>query len=214
MTAVAVYTDVDGTLRRGSTIFDLLRYDADRSGRVAEGERFLRSLREAAAAGTPREVTNRRYFAWWRGRAVDDVARVARDWAAAGGPWAEQPVPPVLAAVERYRRAGARVVAVSAAFEPALVGVRERWVEADVLATRAVVRDGRYTGDVVEPLVGEAKARAVRAHAATHGIPLERCAGFGDHASDLPFLRAVGTGTRVGPGDRLVPVTRAVTRTL
>lgn len=214
MTVVAVYTDVDGTLRRGSTIFDLLRFDAERAGRGAEGERFLRSLREAAAAGSPREATNRRYFGWWRGREVDDVVRVAHAWSAAGGPWAEQPVSPVLAAVERYRRAGARVVVVSAAFAPALLGLRQRWPEADVLATRAVVRDGRFTGDVVEPLVGEAKVRAVRVHAETHGIPLERSAGFGDHESDLPFLRAVGAGTWVGPDDRLVPVTRAVTRTL
>ncbi|MGI5187390.1 HAD family hydrolase [Promicromonospora sp. CA-289599] len=203
----AVYTDIDGTVTQGTSIFDLLRFDAGRRDQVRVGEAFINALTEAARAGTPRAVTNRRYFRWWTGRTVDDVDSTAREWLdrqrSDGGPWF---VDTVADEIETHVARGARLVAVSASFPPALVAVRARWPGMCLLTTEAHVRDGRYTGTVETPLVGQAKADAVLEHAQLYGVDLSQTVGYGDHASDLPFLRVLGAGYLVGQHGRTVRV--------
>ena len=70
--------------------------------------------------------------------------------------------------------------------------------------------DGRYTGRLsTPPLVGEARAAWLRAHAATHGTDLKRSYVYADSHSDLPLLRAVGNPVAVNPD---VALFRAATR--
>ncbi|GHH67155.1 HAD family hydrolase [Promicromonospora soli] len=207
MDVKAVYTDIDGTVTHGSSIFDLLRFDAGRRDQTRAGETFVAALTDAARAGTPRAVTNRRYFRWWAGRTVADVDDTARAWLdrqrSDGGPWF---VDTVADEIEAHLARGAHLVAVSASFPPALAAVRTRWPGMSLLTTIAHVRDGRYTGTVETPLVGQAKADAVISHAQLHGVDLSEAVGYGDHASDLPFLRILGSGYLVGQRGCMVPV--------
>lgn len=85
-----------------------------------------------------------------------------------------------------------RIVAVTASFEPALVRVRRRWPHLEILCTRLRVENGVYTGRIEEPLVGDAKVRAVAAHAAAHRVDLAKSFAYGDHHSDLPFMALAG----------------------
>ncbi|GHD05042.1 HAD-IB family phosphatase [Zhihengliuella salsuginis] len=200
--ARAAYTDIDGTVTAYNTIFEFLRFDAAHSSRRAEAEDFLAGLRESALAGVPRAQTNARYFHWWRGRRVADVAGLGELWAddqsRSPADWRFlEPVASVLDAHARQRR---RLVAVTASFEPALVRVRRRWPQLDVLCTRPVISNGRYTGEIEEALVGDAKARAVAAHAADRDVDLTASFAYGDHPSDLPFMKLTGESLLVGPG--------------
>lgn len=92
--------------------------------------------------------------------------------------------------VERYRRAGVRVVIVSASFEPLVASVA-RALGVEQLSTRLVVSDGRYTGELAElPLTGDEKPRRLaRALDASIGQGAWRLvAAYGDHNSDVPLL--------------------------
>ena len=190
----AVYTDIDGTVTAYNTIFEFLRFDAAQEGRGAAAEEFLAGLRSSARNGVPRSVTNARYFRWWSGRPVARVQEL-------GGLWAdfqsESPeewtfLEPVASLLDAHASAGRRLVAVTASFEPALERVRRRWPTLELLCTNPVVAGGRYTGGITEALVGDAKAKAVRRHAALSGVDLASSYAYGDHSSDLPFMALAG----------------------
>ena len=101
--------------------------------------------------------------------------------------------------IEEHRRAGRDVVIVSSSgsevVEPigAMLGVDR------VVATRLVVEDGRYTGEIGFYAYGVHKAAAVRDLAAEHGYDLSRSYAYSDSETDLPMLEAVGHAYAVNP---------------
>ncbi|WP_162943730.1 HAD family hydrolase [Arthrobacter celericrescens] len=197
----AAYTDIDGTVTGYNTIFEFLRFDAAERSCTADAEEFLAGLRSAARNGVPRAATNARYFGWWRGRSVREVAQTGERWADLQ---AESPdewpfLEPVASLLDAHSLSGRKLVAVTASFEPALVRVRRRWPRIELLCTAPRVADGRYTGDVERPLVGDAKALAVAAHAAEHNVDLIGSFAYGDHHSDLQFMALAGESLLLAP---------------
>jgi HAD superfamily hydrolase (TIGR01490 family) len=72
------------------------------------------------------------------------------------------------------------------------------------LGTVAEHVDGVYTGRLVGGILhGQAKAEAVLALAEREGLDLTRCAAYSDSANDLPLLGLVGTAVAVNPDRRL-----------
>ena len=67
------------------------------------------------------------------------------------------------------------------------------------MATRMVVEDGKYTGEVAYYCFGEGKAQAIRELAAREGYALEHCYAYSDSITDLPMLEEVGHPTVVNP---------------
>jgi HAD superfamily hydrolase (TIGR01490 family) len=195
----AAFFDVDDTLITVKSIFRFLAFDMfERGLPPGEYDRAMRQLRSLKAANVPREDVNRAYFGLWAG--LDEAATTAR-----GAHWFETERdagelfhPEVLAAFRRHAQAGHRTVLVSGSF-PACLEPIAAFLSADaVLCSRPQARDGRYTGEIAVPMIGEAKAAAVRAQAAAHGIDLSASYAYGDHSSDLPVLSLVGNPVVVG----------------
>jgi phosphoserine phosphatase len=67
------------------------------------------------------------------------------------------------------------------------------------MATRMVVADGKYTGEIAFYCYGEGKVQAIRELAAREGYPLEHCYAYSDSITDLPMLQAVGHPSAVNP---------------
>lgn len=63
-----------------------------------------------------------------------------------------------------------------------------------------LMRAGRTVGP---PMNGQEKARAVSSYANVWGVPLERCAAYGDSRGDAEMLRAVGAPLAVNPDSGL-----------
>ncbi len=76
-----------------------------------------------------------------------------------------------------------------------------RWLGVTaLLCTRPEVLDDCFTGAVVgEPMVGAAKATAVREYMQRRGADPAGCRAYADHMSDLAMLKAVGQPTAVNP---------------
>ena len=64
---------------------------------------------------------------------------------------------------------------------------------------------GTLTGEIPYPVIGPAKADAVRRITGEWRVRPADCFGYGDHASDLEFLTAVGHPSVIGDD----PVLRA-----
>ena len=91
------------------------------------------------------------------------------------------------------------VVVVSASGEEIVAPIARALGATHAMATRMVVEDGRYTGEIAFYCYGEGKVEAIRQLAAREGYALEHCYAYSDSITDLPMLGAVGHPTVVNP---------------
>ncbi|KNB49017.1 HAD family hydrolase [Streptomyces caatingaensis] len=101
--------------------------------------------------------------------------------------------------IEEHHAAGRDVVIVSTSGAEVVEPIG-RLLDADrVVATRMVVEDDVFTGEVEYYAYGPTKAEAVRELAASEGYDLAGCYAYSDSATDLPMLEAVGHPHAVNP---------------
>ncbi|MBZ4318207.1 HAD family hydrolase [Streptomyces huiliensis] len=101
--------------------------------------------------------------------------------------------------IEEHHAAGRDVVIVSTSGAEVVEPIG-RLLGADrVVATRMVVEDDVFTGEVEYYAYGPTKAEAVRELAASEGYDLAGCYAYSDSATDLPMLEAVGHPHAVNP---------------
>ena len=98
-----------------------------------------------------------------------------------------------------HKLCGRDVVVVSASGEEIVGPIAKALGATHAMATRMVVEDGKYTGEVAYYCFGEGKVEAIRALAAREGYALEHCYAYSDSITDLPMLEAVGHPTVVNP---------------
>jgi HAD superfamily hydrolase (TIGR01490 family) len=101
--------------------------------------------------------------------------------------------------IEEHQAAGRDVVLVSASGEEMVRPIGELLGVTDVVATRMVVEDGRYSGAIEFYAAGSAKLDAVKELAEARGYDLADCYAYSDSVTDAPLLEAVGHPTAVNP---------------
>ncbi len=106
--------------------------------------------------------------------------------------------------VRRHAADGVTVVLVTGSIDFLIAPLAQRLGVEHVIAPGLVERDGRFTGDLDGPPIGNGeKAARVRAFAAAHDIDLAASFAYGDSIADLPMLECVGRPVAVNP-DRLL----------
>ncbi|MGH3971458.1 MAG: HAD-IB family hydrolase [Mycobacterium sp.] len=98
-----------------------------------------------------------------------------------------------------HKLCGRDVVVVSASGEELVAPIARALGATHAMATRMVVEDGRYTGEIAFYCYGEGKVQAIRELAAREDYSLEHCYAYSDSATDLPMLAAVGNPSVVNP---------------
>nr|WP_233580693.1 HAD family hydrolase [Streptomyces triticirhizae] len=101
--------------------------------------------------------------------------------------------------IERHHEAGRDVVIVSTSGAELVEPIGELLGADRVVATRMVVADGCYTGEVDYYAYGPTKAEAIAELAVSEGYDLDRCYAYSDSVTDLPMLEAVGHPHAVNP---------------
>lgn len=105
--------------------------------------------------------------------------------------------------IARHLAEGREVFIVSSSPEEVVHPLAEHFGATGVIATRAQVEDGKYTGELEFYCFGETKAEAMREVAARDGIDLDQSYAYSDSATDLPMLQAVGNPVAVNPSREL-----------
>ncbi|HEX9717572.1 MAG TPA: HAD family hydrolase [Actinomycetota bacterium] len=98
-----------------------------------------------------------------------------------------------------HRQQRRRVYIVSSSPEEVVRPLARHFGVSGVIATRAKIEDGKYTGELEFYCAGDAKAQAIRDLAERVGIHLEGSYAYSDSISDLPMLEAVGHPVAVNP---------------
>lgn len=98
-----------------------------------------------------------------------------------------------------HKLCGRDVVVVSASGEEIVAPIARALGATHAMATRMVVEDGKYTGEIAFYCYGEGKVEAIRQLAEREGYALEHCYAYSDSATDIPMLDTVGHPTVVNP---------------
>ena len=98
-----------------------------------------------------------------------------------------------------HRQQRRRVYIVSSSPEEVVRPLARHFGVSGVIATRAKIEDGKYTGELEFYCAGDAKAQALRDLAERVGIDLEGSYAYSDSISDLPMLEEVGHPVAVNP---------------
>ncbi len=94
---------------------------------------------------------------------------------------------------------GRRIFIVSSSPEEVVRPLAGHFGISGVIATRARIEDGKYTGELEFYCFGESKAEAIRSLAERLGIDLDNSFAYTDSITDLPMLEAVGHPVAVNP---------------
>ncbi len=103
------------------------------------------------------------------------------------------------ALIADHQQRGDEVVVLSASGEEVVRPIADMVGADDCIATRMVVDQGRYTGEIELYCYGEQKAAQARAVAAQRGYDLAACYAYSDSITDLPLLEVVGHPVVVNP---------------
>ncbi|RAV15064.1 HAD-IB family hydrolase [Mycolicibacterium sp. GF69] len=98
-----------------------------------------------------------------------------------------------------HKLCGRDVVMVSASGEEIVAPIARALGATHAMATRMVVEDGKYTGEIAFYCYGEGKVAAIRELAAREGYALEHCYAYSDSITDVPMLQTVGHPSVVNP---------------
>jgi len=102
-----------------------------------------------------------------------------------------------------HRALGRTVFIVSSSPEEVVRPLAEHLGDVDVIATRAKIEDGKYTGQLEFYCYGEGKAEAIRQIAEERGIDLSGSYAYSDSSTDVAMLAAVGHPVAVNPDREL-----------
>jgi len=201
--AVAALFDIDGTL--------LARNSAPL---------YMSHLRRTGQARR-RDVARTLYYLFWYKLGLLDVRSAlevsmafvrGRDEAALAADcltWYREAVrpyvfPSMAALVEAHRRAGHLTVILTSATRYLAEPLGADLEIDHFLVTELVVREGRFTGEVVEPVCyGRGKVYWAERFAAEHDVDLGQSYFYTDSITDLPVLDRVGHPRVVHPDPRL-----------
>ncbi len=201
------FFDVDETLISVKSMFDFYDYFLVAAGHT-EAERRELTARATAllGPGVPRLRANQLFYQRFADYKVAEVADIGQAWFADRLARGELFHVEVLAALRAHKAAGARIALVSGSFSACLQPVAEYCGADTVLCTELVQDDGRYTGEVVRSMIGDAKADAAAELISRERVLAADCAAYGDHGSDLGLLRLVGHPVAVGDNPDLLAV--------
>ena len=130
-----------------------------------------------------------------KGWSVDEVKNIVADTL-------HTVVTPVIYAearelIDAHRAAGHAVIIISASATTLVEPIAAELGVDQVVASQPEIKDGKFTGEFITYVKGPAKAAAVQAFVAQHGIDLRNSYAYSDSATDIPMLEMVGNPVAV-----------------
>lgn len=204
----AAFFDLDNTVIRGASLFDLAK-GLYRRGffptRVILRALWIQVYFRVAGHENASHIEDARSasLGFIEGHTVAEVTEIADE--VYEDSIAERIWPGTRAIAQMHLDVGQQVWLVTTAPVEVAGVIAARLGLSGALGTTAEHVDGAYTGRLKGDLLhGPAKAEAVRALALEHGFELARCFAYSDSFNDLPMLSLVGHPCAINPDGRLL----------
>jgi fatty acyl-CoA reductase len=201
--------DLENTLI-ASNVVESYSWLATRPMPIDERVRFTaRTLREGPALlaldRRDRGDFLRHFYRRYEGAPVDRLRRDA--WELFNNLLLTKSFPAGIRRVREHHALGHKTLLITGALDFVVAPIAPLFD--DVVCARLGERNGKFTGELVEPPpTGEARALLMAAYADSHGFNLEEAVSYADSASDLPMLEAAGHPVAVNPETKLAAIAR------
>lgn len=201
--------DVDETLIRCKSMFSFLAFALIERDGAARGRRTYEKIREelqVARRDLARNEVNRLFYSHFAGWDLPQLEAQAGRWFAQARSAADFYYAETCARLRRHREAGHTTILLSGSAHFIIAPIATDLGADEVLAINLKRRpDGTTSGQIDGvQTIGEGKAQALRARL-DRGTPAPLVYGYGDHESDLPFLRLCDHAYCVTVEDGAVP---------
>lgn len=209
------FFDVDNTLINLKSMFSFHDYWYQHwlpaQGRAApqEYEDICAILDTLARNGESREAINRRYYTFFAGRKISEVAECAQSWFEQHRHRQGFFITQTHTELQRLQQDGLTPVLVSGSFRAVLAPIADTLSVRHILCTTLLESGQCYSGRIAPPqTIGAGKATAMLDFLQAHGTHPQTCWAFGDDYSDFAMLTAVGHGVLLGGNPRLEDLAR------
>ncbi|MDC0708031.1 HAD-IB family hydrolase [Stigmatella sp. ncwal1] len=208
-----VFSDVDETLIRFKSMITFMDYFLYKTPYAAtpgaeEKRTEFQAINEANTPTADRVALNRRFYAMFAGISQAELRERARTWMKDILARGELFVRSAYSEQQEHRKRGAELVLVSGSFEDILNPICEHVGADRLICSELEVKDGVYTGKLLQQVIGDGKWDAISRYIDGRGITLASCFAYGDHVSDLCFMEKVGNPVVVGDSPGMLEVAR------
>lgn len=206
-----VFSDVDETLIRFKsmmTFMDYFLYDTPYAATEPAGAKRT-EFEAIKAANTPtadRAALNRRFYEMFGGIAQEELQAAARTWIEQAMAKGDLYVPEAYRELTEHKAVGAELVLVSGSFHDILGPVAAHVGAERLLCSELEVRDGKYTGTLLQQVIGDGKWEVISRYIAGRDVDLSQCYAYGDHQSDICFMEKVGHPVVVGGARAMIEI--------
>ncbi|ADZ93281.1 HAD family hydrolase [Marinomonas mediterranea] len=204
-----VFSDVDETIIKFKSMLKFMDYflfESEYSSKPAaekKREEYIEIKRLVKTHEHTREVLNRRFYAMFSGIRQAELQDAAKIWLEDIFERGDLFIEKTLSEQKQHKDQGAEIVLVSGSFKD-ILGPIMKYMHADyLLCSDLQVKDGVYTGTLLQQVIGEGKWQVISKHIEGKGINLEDCFAYGDHESDLCFMEKVGNPVVVGKSESM-----------
>ena len=208
-----VFSDVDETLIRFKSMITFMDYFLYRTpyAKRPEAEEKRKEFQAINEANTPtadRAALNRRFYAMFAGISQAELQEAARTWMKGVMARGDLFVQSAYSEQQEHKKRGAELVLVSGSFHDILGPICEHVGADRLICSELEVKDGLYTGVLLQQVIGDGKWDAISRYIDGRGIALDSCFAYGDHVSDLCFMEKVGNPIVVGDSPGMLKVAK------
>ncbi|MDE8603479.1 HAD family hydrolase [Marinomonas sp. RSW2] len=204
-----VFSDVDETIIKFKSMLkfmDFFLFESDytvHEDAQPKKEEYLEIKRLVKDPNQKREVLNKRFYEMFEGIKQTDLQKSAKAWLERILEQGNLFVEGTVKEHKAHKENGAELVLVSGSFKDILAPIVE-YTNADyLLCSDLEVVDGKYTGNLLQQVIGEGKWQVISQHIEGKDINLSECYAYGDHESDLCFMEKVGNPVVVGHSESM-----------
>jgi HAD superfamily hydrolase (TIGR01490 family) len=195
------FFDVDETIISIKSMFSFLKFFLLQEAKWFKPLGYLKfffiyyKLKFLSKCGKPREVINALYYKEYKGKIAQFVHSCAELWYTdncRNNPHFYNQK--VIDEIHHHKINNAKIILVSGSFEACLLPIAKDLNCDAILATNLEAIEGRYTGNILGiQMIGNGKAEAIKQYLENYKfITTAACYAYGDHISDLSFLKLVG----------------------
>lgn len=203
------FFDVDETLIHCKSMFVFLSFYLQQTNKMLQGysyEGIMNEIQVKVSHGASRLQINSFYYKLFEGESQDEVKKIARQlFLKTQNDLFKHKI------VDRLKNHIAnndQVVLVSGAMQDIIEPIADHLGVNQFLCSTPEVKDGKYTGNLLQQSIGDNKSKLVLQYTSMCGIDAKECYAYGDHISDMPMLEMVGYPCVVDPEENFAKIAK------
>ena len=206
--STCVFFDLDETILNCKSLLESLRYyHFKTAANEQSGEKkfqiFIDALRlyQDKTKATRYEM-NRYFYEHFRGIDAGKMRVLCKDWFEKVGVKAINDR--VLLEIKKHQAQNRIIAIVSGSFEECVHPIAAYLQIDHVICTKLIVKNGLYSGDIGEPVIGRGKADRINDFVKRYNLTMKGSFAYGDHKSDISMLKLVDNPVMVGSNQFLL----------